>query len=131
MPGETVEIKDGYIHITSDKNGIFSMKLEEKYLNEDNKGKTEPFVRDLTTFEVPEEHYFLLGDNRRASTDSRSCFESTISPQCRENPENAFVPRENIRGKTWIVWWPLSNIRIVGHKEYNVDQAVSESLAEK
>lgn len=131
LPGETVEIKDGFIHISSEENGITSMKLDEKYLNEENKGNTEAYARELSVFEIPENHYFLLGDNRRSSTDSRSCFESTITKTCRENNENAFVPRENIRGKTWIVWWPISNLRIISHKEYNVDQAISESLAEK
>jgi signal peptidase I len=116
LPGEIVEIKDGYVFVTKDSGETF--RLEEDYLREDNKGKTNIHMSDFSIFEVPEDHYFLLGDNRRASTDSRSCFESSISLTCKENPQNAFVAKENIRGKTWVVWWPFSSIRVVKHYDY-------------
>ncbi len=126
LSGETVEIKNGNVFITDEWGDTF--KLEEEYLTRDNRGNTNIHMSDFSVFNVPEDHYFLLGDNRKASTDSRSCFENSISLDCRNNPEMAFVPRKNIRGKTWIVWWPISSIRIVGHYDYDI---VSESFAEK
>lgn len=120
-PGDTVEIKNGEVYVND-------IQLEEGYLNSDNKGKTQPFFSDFSKFEVPAEKYFLLGDNRIASTDSRSCFQNSVSLDCKTNPEKAFIERKNIRGKAWFVWWPLPNIRLIHHTEY---PELSASLEEK
>ncbi len=122
LPGETIEIKNGNVFLINSKDSI---ELEENYLNETNKGKTETFFNDLTIFEIPEEHYMLMGDNRKASTDSRTCFKGKISSECASNPEQAFVHRDLIRGKAWFIWWPLANMRFVESPEYF--QANSES----
>ncbi len=112
LPGETVEIRDGKIYIR-EENSLEYNELKESYLNEDNFENTEPYFSNLTTFKVPENSYFMLGDNRKSSTDSRSCFSSTIDIDCVQTPEKSFVSKEYIRGRAWIVWWPLSNLRIV------------------
>ncbi len=130
LPEETVEIKDGHVFVTKASTEE-QIELDEGYLSEENKGNTKAYVSGFSVFEIPEDHYFLLGDNRRASTDSRSCFESSVTMECKNNPQNAYVPKENIKGKTWFVWWPLSNMRIIRSQTYAVDQAISESLAEK
>lgn len=117
LPGETIEIKDGEVYVTT-TNSQESIMINEEYLSENNKGKTKTFFSGFSVFEVPENHYFMMGDNRRASTDSRSCFQGTVSLTCKDNPQNAFVPIENIRGKAWIIWWPLSNIRTLDNPEY-------------
>ncbi len=117
LPGETVEIKDGevYVRMVGEKQ---SLKLDEPYLNEENRGKTKTYFSDFSVFEVPEGKYFLLGDNRKASTDSRSCFESSLSVDCVETPEKAFVNRDHIRGKAWVVWWPVKNMRLIEKTTY-------------
>ena len=58
LPGETVEIKDGYVYI----NGT---PIEEPYLKEAMNGEYGPYV-------VPEGCYFMMGDNRNSSQDSRA-----------------------------------------------------------
>lgn len=123
LPGETVEIRSGKVFITT-ADGT-TTELEENYLNEDNRDNTQAFFGDLTVFEIPNNHYFMMGDNRKASTDSRSCFKSVISSECRDNPEQAYVHIDDIRGKAWLVWWPLSSIRHLDNQLY------SESLEEK
>lgn len=118
LPGETVEIKNGEVHVKKTGSDKFE-KLDEPYLNTENKDNTKTYFSNLSIFEVPDNHYFVLGDNRKASTDSRSCFEGNISTDCEQHPEKAYVPRENIRGKTWVVWWPIQNIRIIQHQTYS------------
>ncbi len=127
LPGETIQIKNGEVYIT-DKENKKTLKLNEDYLNENNKGKTTAYFSDLATFKVPEGSYFMLGDNRRESTDSRSCFMQSINESCKDSPEKAFVKKELIRGKAFVAWWPLQNMRLINNPIY---QANSESLEEK
>ncbi|MBT4917131.1 signal peptidase I [Candidatus Peregrinibacteria bacterium] len=130
LPGETVEIKNGKIYITKPGEEE-AKKLNEEYLNGDNFDNTKVFFSNFSVFSVPEDHYFLLGDNRKASTDSRSCFLSSIKLDCKDTPERAYIHKDNIRGKAWIAWWPLSKLRIIHGPDYLLDQEISESLAEK
>ncbi|MBU1992720.1 MAG: signal peptidase I [Patescibacteria group bacterium] len=103
MPGEEVNIRDGNIFIDG-KN------LEEEYLNEENHGATKAFVK--TRFVVPNNSYFLLGDNRTQSTDSRTCFENEKFG-CEKDKATSFITKENIEGKAWIVLWPFEYSRVI------------------
>ena len=81
VPGDEVEIVNGKVQI----NGL-------TYL--------EPYIRDAgsTTFpaqRLGEKEYFVMGDNRPHSNDSRSW-----------GP----VPEDNIVGKVWLVYWPFSSV---------------------
>lgn len=133
LPGDTVEIKGGHVYL-KEKDSKEQIKLKEDYLNVNNNGNTKAYFSGFNVFKVPEDHYFVLGDNRQASTDSRSCFKSNISITCKDHPEEAFVERKAIRGKAWVVWWPLKYIRVLDHPDYpelKAIQADSASLAEK
>ena len=81
LPGEKVEMRQGTVYI----NGV---PLEEPYL-------TNPDSSNLPTVILREKQYFVLGDNRRSSNDSRSW-----------GP----VPEENVVGKVSIVYWPFSHL---------------------
>ena len=108
-PGDKIEIKDGEIYIKA-KGSPKTVKIEEPYLNDTNRHNTES--KNFHSYEVPEGKYLLLGDNRIASTDARSCFmDSSVSFECKKNPEKAYINRSDIRGKAWVVWWPLKSMR--------------------
>ena len=88
LPGDEITIKNGFLHI----NG---QRLEEDYINGPTYG-----TYSAPTFGpvlVPDGHYFVLGDNRRNSDDSRY-------------PDVGFVPRKNLVGRALFVYWPLNQI---------------------
>lgn len=84
LPGEEVSIHDGKVYI----NG---QPLDEPYLASETRGNLAPRV-------VPPLHVFVMGDNRQASNDSRS-----FGP----------VHVDNILGRAWLVYWPLSEVGTV------------------
>ena len=113
LPGETVELKLGEVYVKT-VGASESVKLEEPYLNESNQSNTKAFS-GISEFKVPSGKYFVMGDNRLLSTDSRSCFGVY---NCSEDPSKSFIPEEIIRGKAWIVWWPIDSWRTVHNSQY-------------
>lgn len=83
-PGDTVEIKRGAVFV----NGV---ELDEDYIDRPDRGSMAPF-------DVGENEYFVLGDNRRASNDSRDW---------------GTVPAELVIGKAWVNYWPLEQAGIL------------------
>lgn len=97
MPGEKIKIMNGQIYI----NGNL---LNERYLSDSNKffsGGT--YLKDGDEQIIPDNNYFCMGDNRNASYDSRA-----IGP----------VDKSKIKGKAWVVFWPLDKFHIVSHEGY-------------
>jgi signal peptidase I len=88
-PGDTVEGRNGHVFV----NGV---KLNEPYV----KGTTAPF--DKVT--VPPHMYFVLGDNREESQDSR--FGLGVIADPKNMPGVGFIPRDKIIGKAWVIVWP-------------------------
>ena len=88
LPGETVEIHDGNIYI----NGSDS-PLEDVDIKEPMEGSFGPYT-------VPEGCYFVMGDNRNNSRDSRYW-------------ENTFVSEDEILGKAVFRYWPLNKMKLL------------------
>lgn len=82
MPGEKVEIIDGKVYINDSQE-----PLNEEYLKEEPEGSFGPYY-------VPEGCYFMLGDNRNWSKDSRYW-------------TNTYVERDKILAKAVWRYWPL------------------------
>jgi signal peptidase I len=82
LPGETVEIQDGTVDIHKADGSIIT--LAEPYIKE-------PFYSNYTSIVIPPNEYFVMGDNRDDSTDSRYGW---------------LVSSDKIIGKAWISIWP-------------------------
>jgi signal peptidase I len=82
LPGESVEIRNGKTYVYTLDGGM--IVLDETYINE-------PFSSSYIKHTVPEGQYFVMGDNRNNSNDSRSGWT---------------VPEDNIIGKAWLTIWP-------------------------
>lgn len=95
LPGETVSFKDGSVYI----DGI---RLEEDYVKE--KWSTKD-IEDIQ-FVVPENSYFVLGDNRNFSFDARYWWQEALDEGFASSKEEAmnysFVKKEDIIAKGWI-----------------------------
>lgn len=119
LPGDTVVIRDGRVFIRS-SNG--ETELDEPYLSDSSRGSTYRFnsqggvaASDSSEedFLVPEGEYFLLGDNRKGSLDSRTF------PYL-GNHQSAFVSRSNIKGSVWFVALPITKIHAFETPKYSL-----------
>jgi signal peptidase I len=92
LPGETVQILSGMVYIDG-------VRLDEHYGNEimENPGIAE---EPLT---LGEDEYFVLGDNRNNSSDSRAS-------------DVGLIHRKDLIGRAWIRVWPLSQIGVIHHE---------------
>lgn len=92
LPGETVQVIDGYVYINGEK-------LNEHYgaeVMEEAGIAAEPI-------ELGEDEYFVLGDNRNHSSDSR-------------DPSVGIVKGEDLVGKAWVRIYPFDKIGVIKHE---------------
>lgn len=84
LPGETMRMFDGKVFVNEEV-------LNEPYLSHKDHSNASKVT-------LGEGEYYVLGDNRAHSNDSRSW---------------GAVPEANIRGKVWMVYWPAPGIQII------------------
>jgi len=112
LPGDTVKIENGLVYLKEKEREDF-IEIDEPYLNKENHKQTYITNDQIdSTFFVPTDHYFVLGDNRNRSSDSRE-WQEPITQEA-----YSFVPKENIDGKVLMVLWPLTDIHFVPSAEY-------------
>lgn len=84
LPGDTITIKNTTVIVDG-------VTLTEPYVAPRNQGNMFAY-KNITNLLVPPDDYFVLGDNRAVSSDSRDW---------------GFVPKANIIGRAAFVYWPL------------------------
>lgn len=93
LPGDTVMISQGQVFVNGDR-------ISEQYISE-------PPLMGFAPQVVPEEHYFVLGDNRNNSLDSR-------------DGRVGFVPKDLIVGRAVWRYWPVTQLEIIRAPELTV-----------
>lgn len=81
IPGQTVKISNGLVYLNDEP-------LQENYI-------AEPPTYEWGPMSVPENQFFVMGDNRNNSKDSSKW---------------GFLPKQNIIGRAWFRFWPLARI---------------------
>lgn len=99
LPSERVEVKDNQVFVYNNEfpNGV---EINEEYLNSDD-------IRKNANTTLNENEYFVLGDNRNNSFDSR--FFGAVS-------------KDLIIGKVWLRGWPFNEVKIFNGYEYNLSE---------
>jgi len=96
LPGETVEVKEGTVYIDG-------KELNEPYIKE-------PPRYTLSEKKIPQNEYFVLGDNRNNANDSHNSWT---------------VPHQNIIGKAWLSIWPPGEWGLVSN--YSLQEQLASS----
>lgn len=107
LPGETVNIKDNKVMVGKTSEGPFET-LEENYLPSNI--KTSIYSNEINsedfTLTLKNDEFFVLGDNREHSSDSR---------------EWGVLPKTNIIGKVWLTVTPIERFKLWGHEKYGTN----------
>ena len=91
LPGEKISLKEGKFYIND-------QLLDEKYLPVSQITSGGQFLPEGQTVTVPEGSYFVVGDNRDHSFDSRAW---------------GFIAKSKITGRAWFLYWPPESVGII------------------
>jgi len=93
LPGETLLIQEGHVYINDSL-------LQESYLPGSTVTSGNGVIKQGIPYEIPQDNYVVMGDNRSRSSDSRTW---------------GTVPQDLIVGKAFFVYWPIDNFGIVAN----------------
>ena len=105
LPGDTVTLENGRVFITQP--GGNPVRIEEPYVVGDADGSTVATIptsgSGTFTWDVPEGEYFVMGDNRPHSQDSR-----VFGP----------IDEDLILGRAWLRYFPLDRVGVIQQPDY-------------
>ncbi|MCP3980377.1 MAG: signal peptidase I [bacterium] len=87
LPGETVELRQGYLYVNGRR--VYEPYIDDDYRRQDKLRNYGPYV-------VPDGNYYVMGDHRNKSADSRAW-----------GP----VPREVMKGRALLIWWSFDEAK--------------------
>lgn len=96
LPGETILLREGNVLVND-------VELSETYLPDDPRFETATPSEGPLSIRLKGGEYFVLGDNRGHSSDSRAW---------------GTVPRENIVGRAWLRYWPPQRVGFIAEAAY-------------
>lgn len=92
VSGDEIMVKEGDVYVNGEKID------QSNFLSGDVKTYPGAFLQEGQPVTVPDQHYFVMGDNRGNSSDSR---------------EWGFVKKEEIVGQTFVIYWPPNQAKII------------------
>lgn len=96
LPGDKVKVEGGKIYVNN-------RLLEESYIPNDFVTRSAQFSQEGREITVPEGEFFVVGDNRDHSLDSRVF---------------GTVEKQYITGRAWIIYWPLNEFGAIKSPTY-------------
>lgn len=117
VPGDRITIEDGFVSVQPEGSDELRT-IDEPYLNSKNLGRTYQAPpssgnTDFISYQVPEGRYFLLGDNRQGSLDSRSFRDES-------GEDIPYVLEDSILGRVWLIALPLSKVHALEAPIYDL-----------
>ncbi|MFH1714157.1 MAG: signal peptidase I [Candidatus Nealsonbacteria bacterium] len=94
LPGETIEVQDGKVVVFNEEGGMI---LRESYIPDSTE------TTGSLKIALAKDEYFVLGDNREASSDSRRW---------------GTVPKDNIIGQVFLRLWPITSLEKISAPVY-------------
>lgn len=102
LPGEKIMIKNNRVYIND------QLLDESSYLKTSQNTRTGYFLREGQQLQLEEASFFVMGDNREHSSDSRDW---------------GLVPKQNIVGKAWFRYWPPQKLGLMEKTTYGAPSA--------
>ena len=103
LPGDTIKVQNGKVFVNDNQ-------LDENYLPVGLATRSGAFLKEGIAYKIPENSYFVLGDNRNGSSDSR---------------EWGPVVREKLVGRAWFRYLPINRIGLVNHNLRHDDNSLN------
>ncbi len=101
LPWDTIRVNSGAVYIKEPDSEVF-VELYEPYLSLANSGHTYlPEYTEWDQFKIPDWSYWVMGDNRNNSADSRTCFRNCIGAEVSQH----FIKRRDILWRVLLNFW--------------------------
>ena len=91
VPNDTINIQSGKVYLNGNV-------INEPYLAQNTYTSSGTFAKENVPFTIPNDFYFVMGDNREHSFDSRNF---------------GLINKSKITGRAWVIYWPVSKLGVI------------------